>query len=72
MQKLEVFGPNKLKGQVNISGSKNASLPILAASLLSTKKVYLNNTNNIRVANITLTHPKGLGEPLSSSNRSVV
>ena len=43
MQKLEVFGPNKLKGQVNISGSKNASLPILAATLLSNKKIYLKN-----------------------------
>ena len=43
MQKLEVFGANKLKGQINISGSKNASLPILAATLLSDKKVFLNN-----------------------------
>ena len=32
MQKLEVFGANKLKGQIKISGSKNASLPILAAT----------------------------------------
>jgi UDP-N-acetylglucosamine 1-carboxyvinyltransferase len=38
MQKLEVFGANKLKGQIKISGSKNASLPILAATLLSKKK----------------------------------
>ena len=43
MQKLEVFGANKLKGQIKISGSKNASLPILAATLLSKKKVYLKN-----------------------------
>ena len=41
MQKLEVFGANKLRGQIKISGSKNASLPILAATLLSKKKVYL-------------------------------
>ena len=37
MQKLEVLGANKLKGQIKISGSKNSSLPILAASLLSKK-----------------------------------
>ena len=42
MQKLEVFGANKLKGQIKISGSKNASLPILAASIL-TKKLVLKN-----------------------------
>ena len=41
MQKLEVFGANKLKGQIKISGSKNASLPILAATLISSKKIYL-------------------------------
>ena len=35
MQKLEVFGVNKLKGTIRISGSKNASLPILAATLLT-------------------------------------
>ena len=43
MQKLEVFGANKLRGQIKISGSKNASLPILAASLLSNKITHLKN-----------------------------
>ena len=41
MQKLEVFGTYKLNGQIDISGSKNASLPVLAATLLSDKKIYL-------------------------------
>ena len=40
MKKLEVFGVSKLKGQIKISGSKNASLPILAATLLSGKKYH--------------------------------
>jgi UDP-N-acetylglucosamine 1-carboxyvinyltransferase len=48
MQKLEVFGANKLKGQIKISGSKNASLPILAATLLSNKKVYLKNLPKVK------------------------
>jgi len=48
MQKLEVFGANKLKGQINISGSKNASLPILASTLLSTKKIYLDNLPKVK------------------------
>jgi len=40
MQKLEVFGANKLKGQIKISGSKNGSLlPFFGALLLSRKKV---------------------------------
>ena len=48
MDKLEVLGGNKLKGHVKISGSKNASLPILAASLLSKKKFYLNNLQKVK------------------------
>ena len=48
MQKLEVFGANKLKGQINISGSKNSSLPILAATLLSSKKINLKNLPKVK------------------------
>ena len=48
MQKLEIFGAKKLKGVIKISGSKNASLPILAASLLSSKKIYLKNLPNVK------------------------
>ena len=48
MQKLEVFGANKLKGQIKISGSKNASLPILAATLLSNKKIILRNLPKVQ------------------------
>jgi UDP-N-acetylglucosamine 1-carboxyvinyltransferase len=35
MEKLIVHGGAKLKGRINISGSKNSSLPILAATLLT-------------------------------------
>ena len=43
MQKLIVVGGKKLSGSINISGSKNATLPILAASILSKKKVIIQN-----------------------------
>ena len=48
MKKLEVFGAKKLKGQIRISGSKNASLPILAATLLSKKKLLLKNLPRVK------------------------
>ena len=48
MDKLEVYGARKLKGKVYISGSKNASLPILAASILSNKKIILKNLPNVK------------------------
>ena len=48
MDKLEVFGARKLKGSVHISGSKNAALPILAATILSNKKIILDNFPNLK------------------------
>ena len=38
MEKLVVKGKKILSGAIKISGSKNATLPILAASILSEKK----------------------------------
>ena len=48
MDKLEVFGARKLKGHIKISGSKNASLPILAATILSNKKIHLSNIPKVK------------------------
>ena len=48
MEKLEVIGAKKLNGTVKISGSKNSSLPILAASLLSNKKVKILNLPKVK------------------------
>tara|TARA_B100001121_G_scaffold306744_1_gene326859 strand:+ start:3262 stop:3480 length:219 start_codon:yes stop_codon:yes gene_type:complete len=42
MQKLLIKGKKKLSGIISISGSKNASLPILAACILA-KDVKLEN-----------------------------
>ena len=42
MQKLIIKGNRKLSGKISISGSKNATLPILAATIL-TNQVYLKN-----------------------------
>ena len=43
MDKLIVKGPCRLSGSIKVSGSKNASLPILAASILCDGKVTLSN-----------------------------
>ena len=42
MQKLIIRGKKNLTGTISISGSKNATLPILAATILSTKVVIKN------------------------------
>jgi UDP-N-acetylglucosamine 1-carboxyvinyltransferase len=73
MQKLEVFGANKLKGQIDISGSKNASLPILAASLLSSKKIYLKNIPKVKDIETMINLLKSLGSIIKfNKNRLVI
>ena len=42
MDKLIVNGPNKLSGTVEVSSSKNATLPILAATILYPGKIKFN------------------------------
>ncbi len=42
MDKLLIKGPNKLNGSVTISSSKNATLPILAGSILFPQEIVFN------------------------------
>jgi UDP-N-acetylglucosamine 1-carboxyvinyltransferase len=43
MDRYRIVGGNSLKGKVSISGSKNASLPLMAASLLTKEDIILHN-----------------------------
>jgi len=72
MQKLEVFGANKLKGQVKISGSKNASLPILAATLLSDGKISLSNIPKVKDIETMISLLKSLGSKITFNKNRVV
>ena len=72
MQKLEVFGASKLKGQINISGSKNASLPILAATLLSKKKIYLNNLPKVKDIETMLLLLRSLGSKIKKNKKNII
>ena len=48
MQKLEIKGGRKISGTIKISGSKNATLPILASTILTNKKVTIKNIPIVR------------------------
>ena len=72
MEKLEVFGANRLKGQIKISGSKNASLPILAATLLSNKKIVLKNLPKVRDIKTMLTLLQSLGSKVKVNNNQTL
>jgi UDP-N-acetylglucosamine 1-carboxyvinyltransferase len=71
---LEVFGAAKLKGHIRISGSKNASLPILAATLLSNKKISLANLPRVKDVEtmIKLLESMGSKVEISKNKNSLV
>ena len=69
MKKLEVFGAAKLKGEIRISGSKNASLPILAATLLSDKKISLTNLPKVKDIETMILLLKSLGSTIDDNKK---
>jgi UDP-N-acetylglucosamine 1-carboxyvinyltransferase len=44
---LKIVGGNKLKGKVEISGAKNAALPLLALTILSKNQLSISNMPNV-------------------------
>lgn len=54
MDKLVIEGGAALRGQIPISGSKNAALPILLASILVDGQVRLSNVPDLKDIATTL------------------
>ena len=54
MKSFVIKGGTRLEGEVKISGSKNASLPIIAATILSGKKSKISNVPDIHDIQVTL------------------
>lgn len=61
MQKLIVQGGTRLQGKVNISGSKNSSLPILAATLLTRDECIIHRVPDLSDTNYMLQILRELG-----------
>jgi UDP-N-acetylglucosamine 1-carboxyvinyltransferase len=63
MEKIRIFGANqlRLRGKVKISGSKNAVLPAIVASLLTEEKLTLQNIPLVKDVYTILTLMKELG-----------
>ena len=61
MDLIEIKGGNHLEGEIKISGSKNASLPMMIASLLTKEKVELDNIPNLSDVLTLLELMKNLG-----------
>ena len=61
MSEYIIKGGKKLAGEVNISGSKNASLPIIAATILNAGKSTLYNVPDIHDTQMMFEILKRLG-----------
>jgi UDP-N-acetylglucosamine 1-carboxyvinyltransferase len=48
VEKLAIQGGNTLKGEITITGAKNAALPILCAALLSSEPITLRNLPDLQ------------------------
>ena len=74
MQKLKVKGKNILSGEIKISGSKNATLPILAASILCDKKIELKRVPLVKDV-VTMCHLlkyMGSNIKINSQNKNIL
>jgi len=72
MQKLAIQGDARLNGEVRISGAKNAALPILCASLLSSDSLQLDNVPDLNDISTMCKLLKQMGLVIEANGRQMV
>ena len=71
MDRFLIEGGKKLQGTVLISGSKNAALPILVATLLTDEPCVIHRVPNLRDVRTTLKILEYLGKKITYQNSTV-
>lgn len=71
MDKLIIEGGIPLKGTITVSGSKNAALPILIASILLSKKVTLHNIPQLKDIRTTIKLLEILGCTIQQTEQAI-
>lgn len=71
MDKLLVHGGAELNGAINVSGSKNSSLPILAATLLTDEPCIIRRVPDVSDANYMVQILQNLGAEVERSSGTV-
>jgi len=71
MDKLIINGGKKLKGEVSVSGSKNAALPIFVATILAPGKFEISNVPFLRDINTTIKVLESLGARIEGNGNIV-
>ncbi len=71
-KKFIILGPNKIQGEVKISGSKNSALPILYSCLLIKKEIIIKNIPNLKDISITLKIFKKIGIKIKREKNIII
>ena len=69
MDKLKITGGTALDGEIRISGAKNATLPILAATLLASDRVTVANVPHLRDVTTTISLLQRMGVEVTVDDR---
>ena len=72
MQKIVVEGGRPLNGEVQISGAKNAVLPILAATLLADGPISIGNVPHLHDVTTTMELLGALGVNLTVDEKLTI
>ena len=72
MSSYIIKGGNRLEGTVKISGSKNSSLPIIAATILNGGETTLYNVPNIHDTQMMFEILKNIGCKVKKNNGKIV
>ena len=72
MDKILVKSKGPLKGKVRISGAKNAALPILAATILGTEEIVLEDVPELKDVEIITEVLRGLGLKIEKDGNKLV
>ena len=72
MQKLEIRGGRKISGTIKISGSKNATLPILASTILTNKKITIKNVPIVRDVETMVNLLNTIGSDIKFSKKNKI
>ena len=71
MDKFSINGPCRVRGTIKLSGSKNASLPILAASILFDEPVEIKNLPKVKDIETMLDLLKSLGSKIRFDKKKI-
>lgn len=72
MDKFKITGKSRIAGEVVVSGSKNASLPLLAAMLLPNDETVLHNVPTLKDTDTLIKLISGMGVNIKKEGNTVI